>query len=716
MNNSYEDEAYSAVILAEHVAGERNVLERLRATPGIEFIDQFNQGMTGRQEQAQSGVDHVVDDGRRWAYYPWRKAVISIAGPHAFRADRLDRNRHLITFSEQQRLQRQRVGVVGLSSGHAVAYCLAAQGVCGALRLADCDTLELSNLNRVPATVFDLGTNKATVAARRIAELDPYLSVEVFTSGVTPELLDRFLDGLDVVIDQADSLDIKIVLREAARDRRIPVLMATSDRGQLDVERYDLHPQRPIMHGLLGDIDTTCLHGLSTRDKLPYLLRLLDAERLSARGAASLVEIGQTLRGWPQLASDIWVGAAAVVEAARRIGLGEPLESGRIQIDIADALNRINPPAAHGSDVPFHGISAAAGTNVGHTGVFEVVANAAIRAPSGGNCQPWRIVMDDTAIQILLAAQDSSTMDVEYRASAVALGAAMFNIRVAAAARAVLGSVSFEENHRHPALRGAMVWGRGDDPELAKLYRPMLARQTNRHRGTPVVVEPATIKLLEAATAGEGARLQLITDRHEIATISDILARADRIRYLTPRLHADMFSELRWPADPSPETGIDVRGLELDAGELAALGLVRRPDVMVELARWDVGAALGDITRERVTASSALAVIIIDGPALTDYARGGAAVEALWITAQECGFGVQPVSPVFLYAHNDNDMQILSPAHAGQLHSLQHAFRALLGISPGEYEALLLRLITGPAPSVSSRRRALGATLCAATS
>jgi nitroreductase len=709
MTNSYDhDDACSAVILADDVAADRSVLEQLRATPGIDFID----------HQGRSEVDHVFNEGKRWAYYPWRKAVISIVGPRAFRAARLDRNRHLITSSEQQRLLGQRVGVVGLSSGHAVAYSIAAQGVSGALRLADYDSLELPNLNRVPATVFDLGTNKATVAARRIAELDPYLSVEVFTSGVTPEFLDSFLDGLDVVVDQADSLDIKILLREAARDRRIPVIMATSDRGQLDVERFDLEPQRPIMHGLLGDIDTTRLRGLSTRDKLPYLLRVLDAQRLSARGAASLIEVGQTLRGWPQLASDIWVGASAVAGALRRIGLGEPLKSGRTQIDIELALNRISQPDTHSYDMALSvdGTSATSGTNGSRTEIAEDVAHAAVRAPSGGNCQPWRIVMDDTSIQISLSAEESATMDVGFRASAVALGAATFNMRVAAAAHSVSSSVGFDEGATHTALRGTMVWGRGDDPGLAKLYQPMLLRQTNRHRGTAAVVEPATADLLEAVTASEGARVHLVTDREKIAAISDILARADRIRYLTPRLHADMISELRWPADPSPETGIDVRSLELDAGELAALELVRRPDVMVELARWDAGEMLGNITRERVAASSAIAVIVVDGPALTDYARGGAALEALWIYAEQCGFGVQPVSPVFLYAHNDTDMQILSPAYAEQLHSLQQAFRALLGISAGEYEVLLLRLIDGPPPSVPSRRRDLRVTLCAAAS
>ena len=44
-------------------------------------------------------------------------------------------------------------------------------------------------------------------------------------------------------------MDIKAILREGARARRIPVLMATSDRGLVDVERFDLEPQRQILHG-----------------------------------------------------------------------------------------------------------------------------------------------------------------------------------------------------------------------------------------------------------------------------------------------------------------------------------------------------------------------------------------------------------------------------------------------------------------------------------
>ena len=90
-----------------------------------------------------------------------------------------------------------------------------------------------------------------------------------------------------------------------------------------------------------------------------------------------------------------------------------------------------------------------------------------------------------------------------------------------------------------------------------------------------------------------------------LAEYADLLAESDRLRYLSPILHREMISELRWPPRDSIETGIDVRTLELSPGDLAKLDVARRADVMADLASWDGGRALGTVTRDRVRSSSA---------------------------------------------------------------------------------------------------------------
>ncbi|WP_099024161.1 Rv1355c family protein [Mycolicibacterium palauense] len=700
---------HSAVILDERDDTDRATLTDLRADPGIELLDHRAEQLEALRGLRPAPGPELLGEPTRWACFPWRRTAVGILGPRAFAVLRLDRNRNLITAAEQDRLRGVRVGVAGLSVGHVIAHTLATEGLCGELVLADFDTLELSNLNRVPAGLLDLGENKAVVAARRIAEIDPYLPVRVLPDGVRPDNLDAFLDGLDVVVEECDSLDMKAIVREAARRRRLPVVMATSDRGLIDVERFDREPDRPILHGLLGEVDAALLAGMSAREKIPHMLGHLDVPQASARAAASMVEVGVTLTTWPQLAGEVGLGATAVAEAVRRIGLGEDLESGRARIDVAGALDRLTDPVRAQPPAPVAPPPEPGAQGQAQTGARDTVhtiAAAALRAPSGGNAQPWRITAGSDSVTVTVDPRYSSSMDVGHRGAALSVGAAMFNARVAAAAHGVLGPVEYTEGGGAP-LSATLHLADGRDPALAARYAAMLHRETNRHLGQPGrELSAATASALRAAAEAEHARLRLLSSAQEIQAAAAIVAGADRIRYLSPGLHAEMIAELRFPGDPDPDTGLDVRSLELDAGDLAALEILRRADVMAHLARWGGGAALGEDSRGRITASSALAAVIVAGDTLADYARGGAALESVWIAAGEHGLAVQPISPMFVHARTREELRGMSPRYADELYRLHADFDRLLGVADGESIVLLVRLAFAAAPSVRSRRSA----------
>lgn len=699
------DATYSSVaqILDATQSEDARLLAELRADPTIEFVDTWA-AQTASLTRLRPPVDsEALAEAPRFVYYPWRRAVVKILGPRSFRRLRLDRNRNLITSDEQDRLGHLAVGVIGLSAGHVIAHTLALQGVCGEMRLADFDELELSNLNRVPGSLFDLGVNKTTVAARRIAELDPYLVVHTTQEGVTADNLDAFLDGLDVVVEECDSLDLKVGIRQAARARRLPVLMATSDRGLVDVERFDLEPDRPLFHGLLGDVDPDTLAGLSANDKVPYVLRLIEASGLSARAAASLLEVGHAVATWPQVAGDVTLGAGPITEAVRRIGLGEPLSSGRTRLDAGAALDQMTKPVAHA----VLGSGEIDRTPPPPDDLVESMVHAATRAPSGGNVQPWTITATKDSVVVQLDPGRTSTIDVGMRGSAVAVGAAVYNARVAAAARGAASEVQYATSMSETPLvaRVTLTDGQADAPQTS--YAAMLRRETNRVRGTGAALPPGVVEQLEETARREGARLRVVVSRTQIDDIADIFAAADRIRYLTSRLHREMVSELRWPGDADPDTGIDVTSLELGPRGDLALDIVRRPDVMAELAQWDAGAILGDGTADGLRASSAVAVVSVSGRDLGDYARGGAALEATWITAQELGLAVQPISPPFLYATNDEELQDVSPRYAEELAALQAQFRRVTDVGDDADESLVLVLrlsVAGPATTRSRRR------------
>lgn len=695
------DAGWRPVVLDARRRSDRQVLANLRSDPGIDVVDVARRQRGELERLLPPPEPDLLEEADRYVYFPWRRAVVRMVGPRAFPVVRLDRNRNRITRREQERLRSLAIGVVGLSAGHSIATTLAMEGLCGELRLADFDEVELTNLNRLPASVLDIGLNKAVLAARRVAEIDPYLPVRIVAEGVTEVNADDFVAGLDLLVEECDSVDMKILLREVARRHRVPVLMETSDRGLLDVERFDREPDRPLLHGLVPGVTAASLAALSVPEKIPYVLDIVDASQTSARGAASLAEVGRTLSTWPQLAGDVTLGGATVAAAVRRLGLGEPLPSGRVRVDLDAALGGLTPPSA---ERPAWPEPPPEPHRPDSDDPLVVVAHAASLAPSGGNAQPWRFVAGDGTFSIELDRRRTSAMDVRSRGSLVAIGAALFNARVAAAALGRLGPVALFPGGPHSDLVATMTLGSDSDPELAAMEPDVLRRAANRRRGVHDLLDLSVAGQLAAAAAAEGGGLRLITGEDQLAACAEILGASERVRFLTERLHREMIGELRWPGDDL-STGIDVRTLELGPSDEAALRVVRRGDVMELLEDWDAGTALGENARGAVLSSSALAVVTVPSASPAAYVRGGSAVERVWVTAQRAGLGVQPVSPVFVFAVQDADFSTLGGDRwADELRRLAEQFRAAVALAPTDVVALVLRLSHVQPPSVRSQR------------
>ncbi len=268
-----------------------------------------------------------------WVYFPWSFRLVHLLDETEFALVRTDRNRNKITNEEQALLATKKVGVIGLSVGQSVSLTMALERSFGEIRLADFDTLELSNLNRIRSGVHEMGTSKVINTAREIAELDPYLKVTIYPEGSTKENLHAFFtEGgtLDVLIEECDSVDIKILARIKAKELGVPVVMDTSDRGLIDVERFDLEPDRPLLHGLLEGLDLAVVERpMTNEEKLPFMGRIVGFETISERMRASLPELGKTILTWPQLAGGVVLGGALVAEVWRRIAFEELTCSGR---------------------------------------------------------------------------------------------------------------------------------------------------------------------------------------------------------------------------------------------------------------------------------------------------------------------------------------------------------------------------------------------------
>ena len=277
-----------------------------------------------------------------WVYYPWSNKVVHMLDEQEFIEIRTNRNRNKITLEEKEILTKKRVGVIGLSVGQSVALTMTMERSYGEIRIADYDIIEVSNLNRIRTGVHNMNVKKTIVTAREIMEIDPFLKVTCFHDGLTEQNMERFMTeggSLDAIIEECDSLDIKINSRLYAKKMKIPVIMDTSDKGMIDIERFDLTPERPVLHGLLAGYDLSNLKNITAEKRMEIIYAVLDKGKISERFRSSIEQIGKTITTWPQLASSVIAGGANAADVYRRIMLGGIQDSGRYYIDLEELIN-----------------------------------------------------------------------------------------------------------------------------------------------------------------------------------------------------------------------------------------------------------------------------------------------------------------------------------------------------------------------------------------
>jgi hypothetical protein len=289
-----------------------------------------------------------------WVYYPWLNQVVHFPPPQQLRSLRTSRNRNLITIDEQVKLYNTTVLIIGMSVGSNVVEGLVSQGIGGKLVLVDMDMIEPSNLNRIRAPYHQVGLHKVAAISRKVWEIDPFIEIVAYEHGLTEQNLDEILETHqpDVIVDEMDELRMKILLREAAREHQLPVIMAADDGDDalLDIERFDLQPLPELFNGripqeILEQIKTQ----LIPRPKLGLMIGkyFVGPQNIPLRMYQSLGEVGKSLPSWPQLGGAAALSGVSLAYIVKKIVLGHKLRNGRILISLDEKLDLEHLEPAH---------------------------------------------------------------------------------------------------------------------------------------------------------------------------------------------------------------------------------------------------------------------------------------------------------------------------------------------------------------------------------
>ncbi len=610
-----------------------------------------------------------------WVYYPWLDKLIHILDEDEFIEVRTNRNQHKITGNELAELRQKKIGIIGLSVGQAVALTIATERICGEIRIADFDELELSNLNRIKTGLYNVGIKKTVQLAREIAELDPFIKVICYHEGITENNIDDFLckdEKLDLLIEECDSLDIKILSRSKAKEYRIPVVMETNDRCMVDIERFDLQPDYPLLHNLAGDIQYNQLKDLTTEQKIPVMLKLVGLSGVSARGKVTLIELGQTLSTWPQLASSVILGGGVITDVARRILLNQLHVSGRFYADIEKIIQNQEPPPPSYTPPMLKELSMDEMIQITESihiedsnsiypdkEIIRKIAADAGAAPSSGNDQPWKFLFRNGRLYLFHEeARSYSFGDYRNMASYISLGAAIENVVLSTHYHTLEIRIKlFPDNNKKCIAVFTFKTLMDDTAEKHAedaLYDFIRSRCTNR-KIIPNEAAPAEIlqELKRVTESIDQANVSFITAKNVLQELGKIISVVDRIRVMHPHGHYDFFHrEMRWSAEESTakRNGMNISELEIPQQALLALQVVSDDAVMKVLRSINGAKAFANISVPNAVNAAAMGLITMPAYDPVDFINGGRAMQRQWLKSTQLGYAYQPlIAPLYLF-------------------------------------------------------------------
>lgn len=156
--------------------------------------------------------------------------------------EQLSRTRLLLGQTGIEKLRAARVAVFGVGGvGGYTVEALARSGV-GALDLIDDDQVCLSNLNRqIIALHSTIGQYKVDVAAARIHDIDPEITVRTYKTFYTPETAGQFdFTQYDYVVDAIDTVTGKLALVMQAQAAGVPIICCMGAGNKLDPTQLEV--------------------------------------------------------------------------------------------------------------------------------------------------------------------------------------------------------------------------------------------------------------------------------------------------------------------------------------------------------------------------------------------------------------------------------------------------------------------------------------------
>lgn len=135
----------------------------------------------------------------------------------------------------QRMLASSRVAIIGLGALGSVSGGQLARSGIGSLRIVDGDTVNITNLHRqILYTQKDAANavSKVIAAKKAFQQANSNIEIQAVNSPLTNENIDAVLENVDLVVDASDNFEVRLLINEACRVKKIPWIYGAAVRAQ----------------------------------------------------------------------------------------------------------------------------------------------------------------------------------------------------------------------------------------------------------------------------------------------------------------------------------------------------------------------------------------------------------------------------------------------------------------------------------------------------
>ena len=340
---------------------------------------------------------------------------------------------------------------------------------------------------------------------------------------------------------------------------------------------------------------------------------------------------------------------------------------------------------------------------------IKTILEYAVMAPSGDNCQPWKVRVDGLRVDLFNDPdRDGSLYNLNQRASLIAHGAFLENLQLAARSCGLYSNVEMlpdPGNSSHVATATFTAAG----VEESELFSAIPSRVTNRERYQPVRISDKQVKQWRDLTAGAGEKIWVSCDQEQIKRLAQLLSLNDRLVFEVPALHQFLFEQIRWTDNEARATadGLDIKTLGLSPIDRIFFRLFKSWTLVSTINRIGFSKIIQFKAKQLVNSSSAVVIITMQGAESVDYIRGGTTWQRLLLQLASEGLHAQPVAGLACLMQSAREGLLDNNVAAQQMTCLSNVREDLLritGASDSDVILAMFRVGRGPSVTRSLRR------------